>query len=230
MMRAGSGIFAALAVSIALMMSACSSSAPPTPAPAPNLFLEYTKSTNVKNDKFGNGGTSEDRLATLRAYYSTPDQLLSALLSAFPCDAGTDCRLNGAVSEAVQDFAGSAGTVFERTILVKHQNGSLELITLYVARKSDNTTELIDATGKTYSDGLDDFRQNNDLLSSDDLILAPRNITSIPGEGEIVTVSGHTASNWQPWLIGGIVAVIVLGAGLVVTRRLMTRGRAPDAG
>jgi hypothetical protein len=224
MMRAGSGIVAAL---IALMVSACGSSTPPTSAP--DLFLEYAESTNVKNDKFDSGGTSEDRLANFAAYY-TPEQLKSKVLSASPCDADAGCHLNGAVGKAAQDFAGPAATVFERSILVKHQNGSLELITLYVARKSDSTAELIDSTGKAYSGGLDDFRQNNDLLSSDDLILTPRNITSTPGEGKIVTVSGHTASNWQPWLIGGIVAVIVLGAGLVVTRRLVTRRRGSDVG
>ncbi len=69
-------------------------------------------------------------------------------------------------------------------MLVKHPDGSLELLTLFVANG-----KLIDATGRTYA-GLDDFRANNDLLSSDDVILAPRNITAVPGEGEIVTVWG----------------------------------------
>lgn len=188
-MRAGSGVFVAVAVSIVLMVSACGSSAPPTPAP--NLFGEYVRSTNVKNDKFPSSRTSEDRLANFAAFY-TPEQLQFELLSAFPCATKADCDLNGAVSKAIQDFAGPDRAVFGRSILVKHQNGSLELITLYVVRKSDNTVALIDATGKTYIDGLDDFRQNNDLLSSDDLIHAPRDITSIPGEGEIVTVSGPT--------------------------------------
>jgi hypothetical protein len=74
--------------------------------------------------------------------------LKSKVLSASPCDADAGCHLNGAVGKAAQDFAGPAATVFERSILVKHQNGSLELITLYVARKSDSTAELIDSTGK----------------------------------------------------------------------------------
>lgn len=230
MMRAGSAILAAIAVLIALLMSACSSSAPPSPTPPPNLFLEYIESTNVKNDKFGNGGTSEDRVASLRAYYTTPDQLQSALLSASPCDASAACRPTEAARDAAQHFTGSGGTVFERSILVKHKDGSLELITLYVARKFDNTAVLIDTTGQMYSGGLDDFRQNNDLLSSDDLIRAPHNITSVPGDGEIVTVSGHTSSDRQPWLIGGVAVVIVLTAGLVATRRLVARRRSPGTG
>ncbi|MPZ81217.1 MAG: hypothetical protein GEV28_12795 [Actinophytocola sp.] len=112
---------------------------------------------------------------------------------------------------------------------MKHEDGSLELITLYVAHRADKSAELIDATGATYAGGLDDFRENNDLLGSDDLILAPREITAVPGEGAIVTVSGHTAATWYWWLIGVVAVVLVLGTGLVAVRRVRSRA-APAAG
>lgn len=223
-MRASSVILAAFVAVIAVMASACGSPAPKISAS--KLFQEYTKSTDVKNDKFKSNGSSADRLANFAAYYS-PEQLQAELLSASPCETADDCPQGREVNEAVKDFTGAAaGTVSERSILVKRDGGSLELITLYVASKSDKNAVLIDPNGKSYT-GLEDFRQNNDLFSSQDVILTPRDITAVPGKGEVVAVSGHTATNWRPWLIGGIVVVAVLGAGLVVTRRLMTRSRAP---
>ncbi|WP_028922049.1 hypothetical protein [Pseudonocardia acaciae] len=66
------------------------------------------------------------------------------------------------------------------------------------------------------------------MLDESDLILAPRNITSVPGEGEIVAVSGHTASAWRPWLFGGLGVIVVLAA-FGVARHRTARRRDPDA-
>ncbi|MFI7131565.1 hypothetical protein ACIBQ1_38225 [Nonomuraea sp. NPDC050153] len=185
--RTGSVVLAAV-----LLLAACGPAGPPDPKL--NLFGEYVKSPNVKNDRFTGGGTSEDRMANFAAYY-TGEELQSRLLSAFPCTRGSDtsraadhfdtsCDLSDKVRAAVQSTGGNASMIHGRVVLVKHPDGSLELLTLFVVNG-----KLIDATGRTYT-GLNDFRANNDLLSSDDVILAPRNITAVPGEGEIVTLWG----------------------------------------
>lgn len=226
MMRAGSGVFAGVAALIAVTVSACGQSAPNTSAS--ELFQEYVKSTNVIHDRFPSTGTSKDRLANFAASYS-PEQLQSQLLAAMPCDAGANCPAAGEAGKVVKDFAGAKGTAFQRTVLVKHHDGSLELIWLFVARDAAKDTALVDSNGDTYTGGLEDFRRNNDVLGSDDLVLTLRDITATPGKGRIVAVSGHTTS-WKPWVIGGVLVAVVLGAVLAVTRRLVTRRRAAAVG
>ncbi|WP_405616034.1 hypothetical protein [Streptomyces sp. NBC_00076] len=212
MVRARPEAFPAVVALVAVLVSACGAAAPQTSRE--ELLQEYIDSTHVKNDWLGGqGGTSADRIANF-ASRGTPADLLGQLLSARPCDADADCPPSGASRQAVRDFAGPAGSVFERSVLVKRHNGALELITLYVARTSGKVAALVDSRGRTYPAGLDDFRHHNDLLLPDDVILVPADITSVPGEGKVVAVSGHTAMNWQPWLIGTTVAVLVLGAAI----------------
>ncbi|ONI86451.1 hypothetical protein ALI144C_11060 [Actinosynnema sp. ALI-1.44] len=51
-------------------------------------------------------------------------------------------------------------------------------------------------------------------------MLTLRDITSVPGEGEVVAVTGHTPSTWQWWLFGGIAVLALLGTGIIfVVRR-----------
>jgi hypothetical protein len=152
--------------------------------------------------------------------------LQAALLQTFKCGeaAANRCDLNGTVIKAAQDFAGSAAEPFGRSILVKHEDGSLELVTLYVVQASGNQARLIDQTGRTYTD-LEDFRANNDLLTDDDTMLTLRNITSVPGEGEVVAVTGHTASTWQWWLLGGTAVLALPGIGIVVFVRRRREAR-----
>lgn len=76
---------------------------------------------------------------------------------------------------------------------------------------------LIDATGQVY-DGLDDFQAGNDLLGADDLMLVPRNLVAVPGEGSIITVPGHPPATWPWWLLGGVLGAGGV-AGVVVVRR-----------
>ncbi|CAM5742786.1 hypothetical protein SALBM311S_05605 [Streptomyces alboniger] len=59
-----------------------------------------------------------------------------------------------------------------------------------------------------------DFAGSAGSVCERDAILVPADITSVPGEGRVVAVSGHTAMNWQPCLIGTTVAVLVLGAAI----------------
>ncbi|MET9831304.1 hypothetical protein ABZ078_18825 [Streptomyces sp. NPDC006385] len=233
--RLHSGARAAVAALLVVLLASCGSSEPET-TPG-KLFQEYTRSTDVKNDRFPtDSGSSEDRLATFAAYY-TPEQLEATLLAATPCEAGagadtytganddvnTGCPPNASVSAAARDFAGSKGELFRRSVLVKREDTSLELITLYVARAKDRTAALIDSEGATYTGGLEDFRENNDLLGQDDVILTLRDITSVPGEGEIVAVYGHTAPTWPLWLGGGVGTVLVIGLGFTLAARRRTR-------
>lgn len=175
-----------------LLLSACGSGERPVPDDV-DLFGEYVRATNVKNDRIPTASTSADRLANIAAHY-TPEVLKSQLFSAFPCTENsaardglfdTSCDLNDEVLAAVQSAGGDLNEIHGRVVIVKHEDGSFELLTLFVANG-----KLIDSTGQTYT-GLDDFRENNELLDADDLIMAPRNITAVPGEGELVTDWGR---------------------------------------
>ena len=107
-------------------------------------------------------------------------------------------------------------------MLVRHDDGSLELVTVFVAQ-GPGGARLIDATGETYT-GLADFRAHNDLLASDDTVLSLRNITAVAGEGEIVTVTGHTPPTWPWWLAGAAALLATLLVVLTALRRRASAG------
>ncbi|MBB4909500.1 hypothetical protein [Actinophytocola algeriensis] len=203
----------ALALLTAFMISGCAARAPD---PEPNLFAEYTRSTNVEHDRYATGGSSGDRRAFFASRYRA-EELASRLFLTFECGESlegdpfdTSCDLDDAVREAVREAGGDEDAPTARVIIVKHADESLALLTLYVA---DGT--LIDSTGETH-DGLDDFVDDNDLLSHDDVIMAPRDITAVPGEGRLVTIYGHAPPTWQWWALGGIAVVMLLsGAGFL---------------
>lgn len=214
------------AVAVAALVAGCGSGEPSVSAG--ELFGEYARSTDVRNDRFPSaGGSGEDRLANF-ASMGTPDQLVASLLRTYECgdSAAARCELNPEVDAAVADFAGDGVQPLGRSLLVKHADGGLELITLYVVRRADGAARVIDETGATYT-GLDDFRAGNDLLDHDDAMLTLRDLTSVPGAGDIVVVTGHTAPTWQWWALGGIAALAVLGTGTVVVRRRRA-ARHPD--
>ncbi|GAB2994198.1 hypothetical protein GCM10023080_070750 [Streptomyces pseudoechinosporeus] len=203
-----SAVLTGLVVLAALTVPACGSSEPKTPSPG-ELFGEYIDSTDVKNDPFGNGGTPEDRKANLAAH-GTPQQILNGLLSAYPCDTVED-----------EDCPSAGSRTYQRHVLVKHEDESLELMPLYVTRRSGKAAVLTDSKGESYTGGLDDFRRHNDLLGTGDLVLTPRAITSTSGS-KLVVVSGHTDTDtWHPWLIGGAVTVVVLATGGLATREVI---------
>lgn len=217
-----------LTAALVMAVSGCGSGEPSVTTG--ELFEEYVGSTDVENDRFPDtGGSGEDRKSNFAAYYSA-DQLIGTLLRAYECDGreavnpapAHPCRLTGPVEEAAADFAGSGTKPLGRSVLVKHGDGSLEMLILYVVRASDGRARLIDGTGRTYT-GLEDFRSRNDLLGSDDTMLTLRDITSVPGSGDIVTVTGHTAWTWQWWLIGGLAAALTAGAVVIVLRRRVRR-------
>ena len=221
----GSLVVALLA---ALTSVAGCGSGEPSASPG-ELFGEYLRATNVRNDRFpSSGGSSEDRLANF-ASMGTPDQLAGSLLRTYECGEGSTssrCELNGTVSRAATDFAGAGAKPLGRSLVVKHGDGKLELVTVYVVRRADGQARLIDRNGETYT-GLDDFRSGNEVLDHEDTVLTPRNITSIPGEGELVVVSGHTAPVWPWWLAGGLTILAVAGVGRVVVSRRRA-ARHPD--
>jgi hypothetical protein len=180
-----------------------------------DLFREYTRSSEVANDKYPTpGARPEDRLATF-ASRGTPDQLQASLLGATEC--ADDCDAGDATRAAAKDFGAA---LYERSVLVKHGNGGLELASLYVAKKGDAAV-LVDATGATYAD-LAAFTADNEVFATDDLMFAPEDITAVPGEGKVVTVYAKAPSSPVPWVIGVAVLLGVLG-GLVAYRRLARR-------
>jgi hypothetical protein len=201
-----------------LLLAGCGSTEPSV-SPA-ELFMEYARSTEVRNDRFPTSdGASEDRLANFAAH-GTPQQIQNLLFQAFDCESAggnfpvSRCEAGVPVKKAAETFG---GTLYGRSIVVRHADGSLELVTLYVAADGDRA-QLIDPAGETYTD-LEAFRAGNDLLDSQDMVLTLRDITSVPGEGEIVVVTGHTPSTWQWWLLGGFgVLVLLVAAGLVIRR------------
>jgi hypothetical protein len=205
-----------VAVVAALSLSGCASQ-PEEPPEDVDLFREYARSGDVENDPFGGTGSGEDRLANF-ASQGTPAQIMTQLLAATECAA--ECDAGGATRAAAKEFGGS---LYQRLVLVKHPDGAMEMVPLYVAQRSKDDAVLIDARGQTYQD-LTDFRENNDVLAAEDLVLAPEKITSVPGEGRIATVYGQTGgTNWLPWLLGGAGALVLLVVALVVRRRLAAR-------
>ena len=213
-------------------VAGCTSAEPSVSAG--ELFKEYAQATDVRNDRFpSTSGSSEDRLANF-ASMGTPDQVAGALLRTYDCSEGhsssrtpsNPCELSGSVSQAATDFAGAEAKPLGRSLLVKHDDGKLELLTVYVVQRADGEARLIDQNGETYT-GLQDFRSHNDVLDHDDTMLTLRNITSVPGEGELVVVSGHTAPVWPWWLAGGF-AALAAAAAVIVVVRLRRAARYPD--
>ncbi|GLY37106.1 hypothetical protein Amsp01_031300 [Amycolatopsis sp. NBRC 101858] len=216
-MRLGSLV---LAVTATLALSACG---PPDPLPSTAALLdEYARSTSVKNDRFTGTGSSAERAQYLFANYPG-GRLFGALLATFRCGAGDQhgpfpsdkCDLTDEVRRTVSTVAG--GDLYARSLLVKHERGSLELVMLYVVRGPGKSVA-VDRTGRGYTD-LADFRAHNDLLTAEDLVLTPADITAVPG-GNAVVVTGHTPPAWPWWVLGGCVAlVLVLTAVFVLLRR-----------
>lgn len=213
------GVIAAVLAGAALLLAGCGSAEPPEDV---DLFQEYLHSSDVVHDPLPGAGMSpEDRIANFAAY-GPPESVLGSLLGATECT--DECDASKATRAAAEDLG---GTLYERHVLVKHEDGGLEVVPLYVASKSADDGVLIDDDGTTYT-GLDDFRDNNDTFTSDDLVLVPENVTKVPGEGKIATVYGHTATNPLPWVVGGAV-LLGAGAGFAFRRRARRpAGPAPE--
>ncbi|MFE6776765.1 hypothetical protein [Streptomyces sp. NPDC057702] len=206
---------------LAPALSACASSESPDTPTVAQLSRAYLHATDVRNDPMGNGGTTEDRLANMAAS-GPPEAVINQLFSLVPCTDGSHDR--GCAHAAAGDGAGA----YRRNILVRHSGGQLEVLPLYVVRRSGHPPRLIDSRRRAYDGGLDDFRRHNDLLTADDVILTPRDVTAASG-GELVVVFGHTESTTRrDWLLGGAVVVSVLGTGTLAARRVARR-RAADA-
>ncbi|MEU6714185.1 hypothetical protein ABZ897_22185 [Nonomuraea sp. NPDC046802] len=208
-------------LALALALTGCGSATPPPSVSA--LFGEYARSTAVKGDKF-RGETSEDRLAQF-ASEGTPDQVLEAMMAARPCD--HDCLPDSPVKDTVTSFASAGGESFKRDILVKRHDGRLELMTLYIAHTAGGkNAALIDPGGRHYTGGLNDFRENNELLGSEDWILTHDDITGTSGKGKVVVVSGSTRSPWSP----GLIALLGLGGvALIIGVTYLSRASRDDS-
>jgi hypothetical protein len=220
------GLVVVVAV-LAFLTSGCAAESKPSIS-GDDLFQEYIRSGDVKNDRFPGGGSGEDRIANLASRWSA-EEFVAILMGTYTCDdsqVATRCEVTGEATTAARDFAGADAEILGRSILVKHGDGSLEMVTLYVVEGPSDQARLIDKNGGTYTD-LEDFRANNDLLTADDTMLTLRDITAVPGEGGWITVTGHTPSSVWPWWVGGgIAAVGLLGIVIVLRRRTAARDAA----
>ncbi|GIJ44327.1 hypothetical protein Val02_12130 [Virgisporangium aliadipatigenens] len=181
------------------------------------MWQAYIRSSDVKNDRLPTPGrAAEDRMAHL-ASLGTPAQILGGLLRTFECERVETCELTAPVRRA----AGGEAPL-GRSVLVKHgDDGSLELATLFVTR-GDDGNRLIDANGDTYT-GLQDFREHNDLFTAEDTLLTLRDITSVPGSGGTVVVTGHTPSRTWWWIGGGAALVLVLFIAAAMVQPIRSR-------
>jgi starvation-inducible outer membrane lipoprotein len=207
-----------------LALAGCGSSPSATPGPQ-QMFQSYINSTNVKNDEFGGVSDNADRIANIASQFSR-DQLTSYLFGAYQCDEVPSTRFgcppDAAVTATAHRFGGSLA---ERDVLVKHQDGQLEIAALYVATKG-RASELIDATGRSYPGGLADFRAHNTVLGPADLMLFGSPIDHADGRFRLQVATGHTPPShaWAYLLLG---VLIVLAAVLVVVPIVIRRRRRP---
>jgi hypothetical protein len=210
-LRAGLA-WAAVVALASLALAACGSSSSPK-VTSGELFHDYLESTHVAGDPY-HGTDRADRLAEF-ASQGPPNEVASALLSAYSCTDSAEggwtihCPSGGPAVQAAKSFGGS---LYARRILDRHSSGQLALMTVYVAHKADGGSELIDSAGQSYPGGLQDFRQHNHLLSPGDQVLTVQEITTIPGRGAIVAVSGHTSASAAPWIIAVIVLAVLIAA------------------
>lgn len=210
-----SSLLAVLA--LVLTLTACGEAQPT--AKRGDLLQEYFRSGDVKGDFVM--GSGEDRLANL-ASMGSPQDFVASLFSAHACDQPisvfgftTECQVPAAART-------NAGELLQRFVLVKHEDGTLELLRLTLARDAGGSLLLYDAQGGRYPDGLQDFRENNNLLDSADQVLTPEPITTTDGQFQLVVVTGKAnGSTWVWWLVGGLGAAVVLG----LTTLLLVRAR-----
>ncbi|SFB42806.1 hypothetical protein SAMN05216266_11123 [Amycolatopsis marina] len=210
-------------LALALTLTACGEAQPT--AERDDLLQEYFRSGDVKGDFVT--GSGEDRLANL-ASMGPPQDFVASLFSAHACDKPilvfgftTECQVPAAARA-------NADELLQRFVLVKHEDGTLELLRLTLSRDPGGSPLLYDAQGGTYPDGLQDFRENNDLLDSADQVLTPEPITVTDGRFRLVVVTGQAnGSTWVWWLVGGLGAVVVVGLAtlLLVRARNATTGR-----
>lgn len=211
----------ATAAIAAFVTAACGTDEPP------NVAGEYIESNDVKNDVYPTAETPEDRMAHL-ASMGSAEEIIASLFYPAPCvNADLDeCTPSSEAYAAIQDFSGPEPEYFMRFILVRSEDETLELMPTYVARNSGGDMVLIDIEGERY-ESLDDFRQNNDLLESEDWILTASDITDVEGGIDVVTVSGRTTPAWMPWVIGSG-AAIVLASAVTIAVRLRSHRMRPE--
>lgn len=223
-MRWRSGL---LTTAFLLLATACAPAE--LPEPKPNLALEYFQAAATKDNQPGEyqpGNSPADRIGDWTTR-SAPEVMDDVLLRARDCLPDKDCQVPNAVSEAVRAFTEGRARLWQRSILVKRADGSMELLTLFVARTADRRTRVIDTSGQVYSGVLDDFRRENGLLDSDDVIRAPRDLADVNGRPmQVVTLTGSTAPVVPSWVYGAGGVLLVLG-GVLLWRRMRHRPRPP---
>jgi hypothetical protein len=135
--------------------------------------------------------------------------------------------------KAAKKYAGRDGKYYVRRILVDRGDDKMEWMALVLVRKPGEPTALVDPDGKVYTGGIDDFRANNELLTEDDKIVVPRDITSTDQKKDVdlVTLSGHTDPYRTWWLVGKIAAcVLIVGAAVLFLVRSIRRRKSDGDG
>jgi hypothetical protein len=208
-MRTG---FTAVLTMTAALATACTTTGPVDSEP--DLFGEYLMTVNVKNDPLA--AVSVDiRDGVLASEGVDAMETRDFVMSPIPCDPypkfrdAFKCRPTDAMlAEAESNYT----MLWSRYILAKHPDDSFEFIKVYVVDDHPATAKVMDETGSSYSGDLSDFVQNNKILSSGDVILAPERPAD--PDSRLVTVYGATTVEWFPTILCGLAIVLPIG-GLI---------------
>jgi hypothetical protein len=126
-------------------------------------------------------------------------------------------------------IGGQSAKFSPKGILVERGNAPVTMMLLWLVEKPGAPNVLVDPTGQTYT-SLEDFRERNTLLTPDDKISAPSDIMSPVDTGRSISTTGHATPStpWWPWLVGGVLLVVVAAAVWITLSRRRRRVQAMD--
>lgn len=162
---------------------------------------------------------------------STPTGRPPSVWSSNTCSTGPGCTSPPLVPSDLSGIVGPSGKAWPQGLLVQRGSQVYALI-LYLVQRRDGSKILVDPIGQTYT-SLDNFREDNTLLTPEDKISAPGDVMTPHSTGTIST-TGHVepSTPWWPWLLGGVVVlvIIVLAVWWALSRRRSVPEQAPEHG